>query len=498
MKYQIKNNFRTWSLLTSCFMLVLISTGCKKLVDAKLPTNLVAGSDAYASDATATALLNAIYTNLGTNGVVQGGGSVTSVTGLSGDEFTLYSGITGSSVNTYYNSLSGAVSGNADPNTLWSNYYAYIFRCNDIIAGLQSDAANGMTQVARKQLTGEAKLLRAYFYFNVVNLFGDAVLALGTDADVNRLLGRVSKDVVYAQIIKDLTEARDQLSDNFVGSDLKTITTERVRPTKWAASALLAKVYLYTNKNDLAEAEASLVINNTSLFGPLPSLNNAFLKNSKEAIWQLQPTDLNFNTYEARFFTISSTGPNGLNTQYLSPQQLASFQSGDQRGVNGNWVNSVTVSGVTYTYPYKYKESTSNAAITAATGTTNMKEYFMMFRLGEQYLIRAEARAQLNNIPGAQADLNTIRSRASLAATTATTQTTLLTAILNERQCELFAEGGNRWFDLKRTGKIDPVMTVVTPIKSNGTVTWQPYQALYPILLTEIQRAPNLTQNPGY
>jgi hypothetical protein len=115
----------------------------------------------------------------------------------------------------------------------------------------------------------------------------------------------------------------------------------------------------------------------------------------------------------------------------------------------------------------------------------------MMLRLAEQYLIRAEARAQLENIPGAQEDLNAIRSRAGLPDTDADDKASLLLAIERERQAELFAEGGHRWLDLKRTNRADAVLG---PLKAD----WQTPDALFPIPDAERQLNPNLTQNDGY
>jgi hypothetical protein len=94
--------------------------------------------------------------------------------------------------------------------------------------------------------------------------------------------------------------------------------------------------------------------------------------------------------------------------------------------------------------------------------------------------------------------LNGIRNRAGLGDTPASDKSSLLTAILNERQHELFSEWGHRLLDLKRTNKIDEVMAIVTPMKSNSTNPWKTYQQLYPLPLTELQRAPNLVQNIGY
>ncbi|HTF30713.1 MAG TPA: RagB/SusD family nutrient uptake outer membrane protein, partial [Flavitalea sp.] len=154
------------------------------------------------------------------------------------------------------------------------------------------------------------------------------------------------------------------------------------------------------------------------------------------------------------------------------------------------WINKYTdtVSNphIEYYYPYKYKSATLDDPIT---------EYATVFRLGEQYLIRAEARAQQGDILGATDDLNTIRARAGLGNTAATIQSDLLAAILHERRVELFTEWGHRWFDLKRTASVDAVMNLVTPQKGG---TWSSNWAWYPIPDGELRANKNLVQNVGY
>jgi hypothetical protein len=169
----------------------------------------------------------------------------------------------------------------------------------------------------------------------------------------------------------------------------------------------------------------------------------------------------------------------------LSDQLVNSFDPGDQRRVS--WVDSVVVDKVVYYYPYKYKINTEGAPVS---------EYLMMLRLAEVYLVRAEARAEQGNLAGATADVNLIRARAGLGPTNAGTGQGLLTAIWHERQVELFTESGHRWLDLKRTGTVDAVMSVVTPLKGGGT--WQSYQQWYPVSPGDIQLDPNLTQTAGY
>ena len=280
-------------------------------------------------------------------------------------------------------------------------------------------------------------------------------------------------------------ELENNLNDQYMDGTLQKITEQRVRPNKWTATALLARTFLYTGDWKNAEIQSTEVINNNSLYG-LSILNDVFLKNNIEAIWQLQPV-LNgpTNTSDGYHFIVPSSGPNEpVNPVYLSQWLLNNFEEKDKRRTD--WIDSVTVDGTTYYYPFKYKVNGIN---------DDVSEYQMILRLGEQYLIRAEARAEQGKVIDAEADLNTIRARAGLKNTTAVSQLELISAIQHERQVELFAEFGHRWLDLKRTGRVNGVMTLVTHQKGG---IWNKNQQLYPIPLTEIQKDPNLVQNDGY
>jgi starch-binding outer membrane protein, SusD/RagB family len=481
-------------------------SGCEKFVEVPPPPGQITENTLFKSDASAISVLTNLFDGLNAS-PFQGGqlnGSISLFAGLAADEYTLNDGINDAHYNGYYyNALgqNGVLVAGAEH---WALLYNLVFRCNAAIEGL--NASNRLTPIIKQQLLGESKFMRAFFYFYLVNMFGDVPLALTTDPDVNTLLARSPKALVYDQIKKDLKEAEELLSDNFLSASLLTTTSERVRPTKWAAAALLARTYLYTGEWANAELESSLVINNTVLFSLPASLNNVFIKNSRESIWQIQPTEVIYNTLDARVLISPSTGPvpGSLdNPVRLSNYLKNSFEPGDKRAVYGNWIDTtiyLTPGSIldTIAYPFKYKVYLPNTNINNNTGTANMTEYFMVLRLAEQYLIRAEARAQQGNTAGAQSDLNAIRNRAGLSNTTASAQPALLTVILKERQVELFSEWGHRWFDLKRTATIDAVMATVTPIKSKGTTQWQSHQKLYPIPRGELQKAPNLTQNVGY
>lgn len=486
--------------------LIVLHASCKKFVEVPPPSQTITENAVYSSEAPAISVLTSLY-NAMNSGPFQGGetsGNISLFTGLSADEYTLSGSITHNTYLSYYrNNLSQAdllVSGSE----FWVPIYNFIFRCNAAIEGVT--ASNTLNSVVKEQLLGEAKFMRAFFYFYLINLFGDVPLVLTTDPEVNTLLTRSGTEVVYEQIIIDLRDAVSLMNDNYLDATLLNITTERTRPNKWVAMALLARAYLYMGDYINAEEQSTAVINNSVLFGLLPLLNNVFLKNSREAIWQIQPTALNFNTPEARILVIPPTGPstgNSVNNPvYLSRHLLNSFEKNDKRVVYGNWVDTTIYKisaskNDTVAYSNKYKLNNIDPAINATTGTTNMKEYFMVLRLGEQYLIRAEARAQLGNITGAQNDLNIIRERAGLNQILPGDKEALLSALLHERQVELFSEWGHRWFDIKRLKKADEVMSKVTPLKANGA-PWRTYQQLYPLPMTELQTAPNLQQNPNY
>jgi hypothetical protein len=293
-------------------------------------------------------------------------------------------------------------------------------------------------------------------------LYGDVPLVLSTDYKVNASLTRTTATDIYTQIESDLQDAISLLSTDYPSSG-------KVRPNKYAAIALLARVYLYEKKWPEAENQS----NSYSLVG----LNSVFLGNSDEAIWQLLPVLSFLNTADGLTFIpyASSVRPNYVVTDFL----LANFEPGDLR--KNAWLGINVVGSQTYYYPFKYKVRFGNDKI----------EYNMVFRLAEQYLNRAEAMAQQDKIIDAEADLNIIRSRAGLPDVTTTDQATLLSAIMHERQIEFFAECGHRWFDLKRTGNMNAVLGA----EKTG---WKATDSLYPIPISELQANPSLTQNAGY
>lgn len=470
-----------------CAFSIISFGSCKKWVEVDPPIQAIVGKEIYNTNSGAASVLTGIYRTMMQESFIQGMSGISLRTGLSADELTLDAGNLDPELeNLYQNNLDKGMG-----IFFWSDLYSYVFRVNAAIEGI--NGAKDLSADVKKQLLGEAKFTRAFCYFYLVNLYGDVPLLTSTDFKVNSVAPRASKSLVYQQMTADLLDAQAALNDNYVGDDAISVTTERVRPCKAAAMALLARVYLYTKQWDKAETEATTVISNSNF--SLTPLDEVFLLNSKETIWSLRIFNTGDNQDGVLFnLQAADNGPNpgAGRPAYLSEQLAGAFEPGDNR--KSKWVGTITANATAYPFANKYKTDI------AMFGSSAVTEYPMMLRLAEQYLIRAEARAQQGKLTGtntAESDLNAIRARAGLGGTSATSQADMLAAILAERRVELFTEWGNRWFDLKRTDQIDIVMPPVCVIKGG---VWAPSEALYPIPVRDIISNPSLRghQNPGY
>jgi hypothetical protein len=467
------------SFITLQLASILLTTGCSKLIEVNTPTTSIDAKNVYSNNLTASAVLTGIYTGLSASGITGNDFSAIGfTTGLSGDELILYNGSRDIRLKSYYQNNLKNITSRIE---FWTAIYKVIYITNLSIEGLNNSSS--LAPSVKKQLLGEAKFLRAFSYFYLVNLYGDVPLSTTTDFTTNNILGRSPKEKVWGQIVADLNESIELLSPRYLDGSLLKETPERIRPTRWAAIALLARSYLYTQDWKNAEVQASAIIENTTLY-KIDSLNKTFLMNNMEAIWQLQPVNIGSNTEDAKTYIIPSTGPSVFTPVYLSPELLNSFEKNDRRRLS--WIDSVSVSNISYYYAAKYKIGTIDQPL---------MEYNTILRLGEQFLIRAEARAQQNNFEGSCSDLNVIRNRAGLSGINLNVKSLLLTTIYHERQVELFTEWGHRWLDLKRTQTVNDVMSHVASQKGG---TWSINWQLFPIPSYDIISNGNLTQNVGY
>ena len=445
----------------------LFFVSCKKYVEIPPPQNQLVSELVFSDDKTANATLAGLYTSYnGYNGQFANvNGSFLPAFGA--DEF--YYAFSTADYDEFRDADLSVSNGRV--NSFWEAPYSLIYHANAILEGLES--STGVSDAAKKQFRGEAKFLRAFNYFYLVNYFGDVPLILNTDYKVNTLLPREDKAKVYEAIVKDLLEAQSDLSEEYYGG-------ERTRANKAAATALLARTYLYLEQWANAEEEATKVIGD-SQYELLSDLNSVFLKNSREAIWQLESVNKStrgVNTWEG--FSIVPFAAGGRAYYNLYDELVQAFEPGDLR--MESWTNTYVTGGNTFYYPYKYKIRTADV----------VQEYSMVIRFAEMYLVRAEARAQQNNLGGAKEDLDKIRERAGLdPLPDGLQQDEMLLAVEQERRVELFSEWGHRWFDLRRTGRS---LQVLGPMKPDISAT----DLYYPIPLSAMNTNPNLVQNEGY
>ena len=453
-------------------VIILLLASCEDFVEIDPPRTEIVPETLFSSDQTAEFVANGMYTlMISINSMYSADLEILS--GIASDELVNFS----SRDDFVEFSRNEILPDNGSLlNSFWRNSYQIINNANGLIEGLEGNA--NVTPLVRDQLLGEALFLRAYIQFYLVNLFGSIPYVKTTDIQSNNSIFKNSVEEANIQIIDDLLEAQSLLSGSLANEDEEF----RVRPNVWAATSLLARVYLYQEDWENAESEASKVIDAEG-FALEAGLNDVFLAASREAIWQLVPLDGERTNLGLRF-PITVFGPGnagGTGATALSDGLLAAFGVGDNR--SNHWVGSRG----SESFPIKYKNS-----ISLSIGRTDIPEYVVMLRLAEQYLIRAEARARRNDLSGAAQDLDTIRNRAGLTNITVTDQDDILEAIMQERRIEFFAEGGHRWLDLKRTGRADEIL-------SSLKESWQPTDALWPIPESEILNNPNLLpQNPGY
>ncbi|NDV15759.1 RagB/SusD family nutrient uptake outer membrane protein [Muricauda sp. TY007] len=450
-------------------LLLFITVSCDDFIEVEVPADKLTVTTVFESNETARSAMQGIYNELFRSISFCSGGnnSVTALVGLSsGELFTLLE-----TDLTYREFEENEINPN-NPNNLnlWNSAYNLIYMTNSMLEGVL--VSKNISDGVRDQLEGEARFIRAFTYFNLVNLYGEVPLILSTDYRINAQMGRTSIEEVYDQILTDLHEAIALLEEIYKDG-------ERTIVNRFVAEALLARIYLYRQQWALAEVHSTNVINQSAHYDLLEDLDQVFLMNSKEAIWQISPTGLgssSTNTKEGALFVSN-------NPKFAIAEDLAlSIEPGDKR--TENWIG-LDAERNAY-YPYKYKDGRS---------TNNITEYSMVFRLAEQYLIRAEARTRQGNILGGISDVDKIKGRADVDLLSETNpdidQVGLIEEILDERKKELFTEWGHRWFDLKRTGKSSEIL-------GNGNPLWQDTDVLFPIPEQERMKNTNLGQNEGY
>jgi hypothetical protein len=444
--------------LTSAF---LLSAGCKKLIETDSPKNQLTPDKVYTdTNAVKSVLLN-IYANFERNI----NPSLQLSLGLYSDELSYY-GNDASTTEFYQSKVSP---GNQRNLNIWSRFYAMIYQCNDILE--QLPLADRLPSAFKQRISGEALFLRGFAYFHLVNLYEDIPLILETDVNLTAKAKQVNPDNIYGQIEKDLIAAKELLK-YYAKTPLNT------RASEYAVTALLSKVYLYQKKWELAELNANTLINSGTF--KLDDPENVFKASSTETIFQFW-TPQGYNYTSPELILSSSNSP-----QYAMNIKFAdSFENEDLRKLYWTGLKIINdgTKDIKYVYTAKYINTTAN----------NLDpEYFIVFRLSEQYLIQAEARAEQGDFDGALTSVNIVRKRANLQALSQLNSIQdSRNAIFKERRSELFMEDADRFFDLKRTDRLNHVMGELKP-------SWLPRAKNLPIPRSELVANTNLIQNQDY
>ena len=456
-----------WIMVGLLSMLILIS--CKKLIEIPgNPPNQLPQNAIFTDSAAVMGAMAGVYSYYPQEfGFTDG--SLSKLTALSSDEISFTTNIDPLLPQFYTNKLA---TDNAHVGNFWTYIYSALYKVNVNIEGIQQSAS--ISNALKQQLLGELKVLRALYYFNLANLFGGVPLVTSTDYKLNARLPRSTVDQVYDFIISDLLDASKKLKPDYPSEG-------HARPNFYTAEAFLAKVYLFRGQFQEAFQLSDHVIRSGE-YQLETDLNKVFLNGSSEAIWQLPAQTTYSQTNEAMNYVpySNTTVPNFVIAESLKN----AFEPQDQRWTDWIGRNLVDVNGtmVEFYFPHKYKNLFQ---------PFNTTEDFMIFRLSEQYLIRAEANAGLNRLTDALDDLYEVRHRAGLLKSGASLKEDVLKAISRERQVELFCEWGNRWYDLKRSKTIDAILGTKKP-------GWKAEAALFPIPLSETLKNTSLTQNPGY
>jgi len=406
----------------------LLLVSCKKFMDVQ-PVDSVSDGQTIVDKTSAETATRGLYRALSGDGYY--GVTFQSIGYLSGDNVQW----TGSQSIVQQFISHNVRADNANIATAWSAIYATINRANHIIAKVPNVTDPLLTDALKNQLTGEAFFVRALAYFDLVRTWGGVQLALTPTNSANDKNGikRSSVADTYAQVLGDLTAAEPLLPE----------ATNRYRATKKTVWALRARYHLYQSEWALAESYATKLIGDAANYNLVKPYSAFFANNvvaTPESVFELSYSTTYTNGHRNQWQPPANNGTR----QWAPSDAFLTLVNDAAIGGNRNALVAKTAQGLWYGNLYYRSPATDPAYV---------------LRIAEQYLIRAEARAQLKDLTGALADLNAVRSRAGLPASTAATQADILLAIENERRIE-FAFEPHRWFDLVRTNRAAAVLGV--------------------------------------
>ena len=381
----------------------------------------------------------------------------------------------------------------------WRYIYGTIGLANIVINNVMACPDPALTTERKNEVLGEASFIRAYMYFQAVQIWGEVPLQLkevkSISADILPEIypllfpARSPVDSVYAQIIKDLEVAV---------AYVKPTAPNKGYVTTGAVNAILSKVYATMQPHDYAKVSqyCDAVINGPySLLENYEDLWNNTDENTVESIFEVnyEGTATNANWGVNMFLRLF--GQSDWKKFNIPSNDLV--KAFDDEGDIVRKTNSIKFSDECFpdnywpqdNYPFIWKWRING---------NNSPQNYIFLRLADIILLKAEALNEMGDVNGAAALVNQIRSRADLPNTTASSQADMRLAIEKERRLELAFEG-IRWFDLKRNGRAIEVIN--NAVDGNGNkmgYNLTENRLVWPIPQGELDINTSLVQNPGY
>jgi len=223
--------------------------------------------------------------------------------------------------------------------SLWGNYYEGITRCNYAIANVDAMSADIISADLKERIIAEAKFLRAYYYFNLVNLYGDVPVLLEPKITSELQIAPSTANEIYAQIEQDCNDAQKVLPVSYTPAEVG-------RATKGAAVALLVKSYLYQEKWKEAHETAILLTQPPYTYELMANYQHNFnvaFENNSESIFEVQH--------------LSGQNPfsgNLLNQSFAAPADYGMGEGYYFNQPTQNYVDefeTVNIGGIDYTDP---------------------------------------------------------------------------------------------------------------------------------------------------
>ncbi|TAM95209.1 MAG: RagB/SusD family nutrient uptake outer membrane protein [Chitinophagaceae bacterium] len=365
---------------------------------------------------------------------------------------------------------------NSAVEAVWKRFYDGIFKCNVVLDGLPSNNSSVSSDTKNSSI-GQAKFLRAYYYFVLTNCYGDIPLHLTVGTPQELQVPATPRAQIFAQIEKDCQDAAGLLPSNWGNTDLG-------RATKGAAMALLAKAYLFQQQWDLA-AQTAQAVEALNVYSLLPNFDNNFkaaYKNNPEAIfsvWHVNGASPFQGNNLNQWFAPRSL--NGYGFFYPTQSLVDNFEVSSSGVVDPRLDYTVAREGHPYfdsafdptwtTTGYLSKKDCQPLSEIPANIKGDGNLNYEAIRFADILLVEAEALNEQGNGAAALIPLNKVRKRARecylydstlpgygtvptglLPDITTTDQQQLRDIIRRERRSELALEF-HRFFDIIRYGK---------------------------------------------